>query len=248
VTASIAPLLLADGRLPTGGHAHSAGLEPALAAGMPAAQVPDYLRARLLTVGRVEAAATVLSHRAARQLEVAHAEKSWNGTESATGPRGHRGPGDLVGLAEIQAELLARTPSAPLREASGQLGRGLARLVSRTWPGAAATAALSALQDAPQRPVALGVATALSGMDETQAARACLYDDAQSVASAALKLLPVDPLDPVGWLLAAAPLIDQITTEAAAVTDLACLPSTTGPLIEQWSLAHHLTQRRIFRA
>jgi urease accessory protein len=236
VAASIAPLLLADGRLPTGGHAHSAGLEPALAAGMPPAQVPDYLRARLLTVGRVEAAATVLSHRAARRMEAA------GGAGSASGPSG------ASSLAQIQAELLARTPSAPLREASGMLGRGLARLVCRTWPDATATAALAALVEPPQRPLALGVATALGGMDETQAARACLYDDAQSVASAALKLLPVDPLDPVGWLLAAASTIDEMTAEAVAVTELADLPSTTGPLIEQWSLAHHLTQRRIFRA
>lgn len=225
MSASIAPLLLADGRLPTGGHAHSAGLEPALAAGMPAGQVPAYLRARLLTVGRVEAAATVLSHRATERL--------------GTVPDG---------LVEIQAELLARTPSAPLREASGQLGRGLGRLVSRTWPDSPAAHALVALPGAPQRPVALGVATALSGMVEAQAARACLYDDAQAVASAALKLLPVDPLDPVGWLLDASSTIEQVTVEAAAVTDLADLPATTGPLIEQWSLAHHLTQRRIFRA
>ena len=47
-------MLLADGRLPTGGHAHSSGLEPALAGGLLQSQVPDFIRGRLETVGLVE--------------------------------------------------------------------------------------------------------------------------------------------------------------------------------------------------
>ncbi|MBE9928093.1 urease accessory protein UreF, partial [Cellulosimicrobium cellulans] len=57
--------LLADARLPTGGHTQSAGLEPALRAGMPAARVPDYVRARLATVTRTEAATAVVARHAA---------------------------------------------------------------------------------------------------------------------------------------------------------------------------------------
>jgi urease accessory protein len=231
MSAAIVSLLLADGRLPTGGHAHSAGLEAALAAGMPAERVTDYLYARLVTVGRTEAAATVLSHRWARETGLAQA-----------------GPGHQRGLAAIQEELLARTPSAPLRTASGLLGRGMARLVARLWPLEPATSALLAMAGAPQRPVALGVATALGGMDELQAARACLYDDAQSVASAALKLLPVDPVEPVRWLLAAAPTLDEVAADSTAVSVPADIPALSAPLIEQWSLLHHLTPRRIFRA
>lgn len=226
MTGSIASLLMADGRLPVGGHAQSAGLEPAVRAGLPAGRVPDYLRARLTTVGRVEAAATVLSHRWAGSAEAA----------DAAGPR------------LLQDELLARTPSAPMREASGQLGRGLARLVERLWPQAPAVRGLRALDGEPQRPVALGVATALTGMDERGAARACLYDDAQTVASAALKLLPIDPLDPVGWVLASASVIETVVEEAVTITEPAALPAVTAPLIEAWSLAHQLNRRRIFRA
>ena len=48
-------LLLADGRLPTGAHTQSAGLEPALNHGLRLEQVPDYLQARLTTVTEVEA-------------------------------------------------------------------------------------------------------------------------------------------------------------------------------------------------
>ena len=63
----IAPalLLLADARFPTGGHAHSAGTEQAVAIG----DVHDvdslgrYLRARLATTGRTDAAFTAFTCR-----------------------------------------------------------------------------------------------------------------------------------------------------------------------------------------
>lgn len=51
--ASALELLLADGRTPTGGFAHSGGLE---AARLGAEEVPHFLRARLRTVGLIDAA------------------------------------------------------------------------------------------------------------------------------------------------------------------------------------------------
>ena len=54
-------MLLADGRLPTGAHTQSAGVEPAFAHGMRLDQVPDYLTVRLRTVTEVEAAAAVVA-------------------------------------------------------------------------------------------------------------------------------------------------------------------------------------------
>jgi len=223
-SAEIASMLLADGRLPTGGHAHSSGLEPALAGGLLQSQVPDFIRGRLETVGLVEAASTVVTRR-------------WAVSEGSAGE-----------LEDISRELLARTPSAPLREASIQLGRGLARLASRLWPQHPAVQMLMALPGHPMRPLALGVFTAISGMDDLQAARSCLYDDAQTVASAALKLLPVDPAEPVEWLLRAASTIETVAKAAVAVEGVTDIPATTGPLVEQWSLEHHARSRRIFRA
>ncbi|MHB1534711.1 MAG: urease accessory UreF family protein, partial [Acidimicrobiales bacterium] len=51
-------LLLADGRLPAGGHAHSGGLEEAVAAGRvsDAQDLAAHLRGRLSTTGRMDAA------------------------------------------------------------------------------------------------------------------------------------------------------------------------------------------------
>ena len=56
-------LLLADARLPVGAHTQSAGLEPALAAGMGIERVLDLIRARLATVTLVEASTAVLVRR-----------------------------------------------------------------------------------------------------------------------------------------------------------------------------------------
>lgn len=231
---TIASLLLADGRLPVGGHAYSAGLEPAVGAGLTAAGVVDYLAVRLATVGRVEAAATVLSHRYVRR------------TTTARGAAVREPPVD--DLSTINNELLARSASQPLRDASGRLGRGLLRLIDRCWPLSSATRDLHLIEGGPQRPVALGVVCALSAMSETEAARLCLYDDAQAVCSAALKLLPVDPLDPVAWLLDETDVIEQLVEEAVDVVDAAALPATAAPLIEQWSLSHELSSRRLFNA
>ena len=54
-------MLLADARLPTGAHTQSAGLEPAIRAGLPAESIPAYIRARLRTVTTVEAGAAIVA-------------------------------------------------------------------------------------------------------------------------------------------------------------------------------------------
>lgn len=215
-------MLLADARLPTGGHAHSAGLEPALAAGVGPAEVPDYLRARLRSVALVDASAAVLTLRAAGERHVR--------------------------LDEIHDALLARTPTEPVRAASALLGRGLARLAERWWPDHPAVAALDAIGPAPQRPVALGVVAAAMGMDAARVARACLYEDAQTVAAAALKLLPVDPVDTARWVWESSAVIGESVEIATAVTCPAELPAVTAPLAEHWALQHDNRTRRIFVA
>ncbi|MFJ9557536.1 urease accessory protein UreF [Nocardiopsis sp. NPDC101807] len=228
MTSGLGALLLADARLPVGGHTYSAGLEPALIAGMPAELIPVYMTARLRTAGLVEAAASVLAHRAA------------GGGDGALV--------DARALEAVHEELLARSPSDPLREISGMLGRGLVRLAARLRPDHPAVAALRALGRAPQRPVALGVVAAVLGAGEAETARVSLYDDAQTVASAALKLAPVDPVDAAGWVLSAEGVMTSVAAEALAVRDAADLPASTAPQIEGWSLEHRNKTRRIFIA
>ncbi|WP_147124000.1 urease accessory UreF family protein, partial [Nocardia neocaledoniensis] len=149
-----------------------------------------------------------------------------------------------VTLDEIEIAYAARTSSAALRAASAQLGRGTARLAGRLWPEDPAIRALTELR-APCRPVAFGVVAAVAGLDACQTARTVLYDDLQTAACAAPKLLPVDPVEPV---LDLAETVDRLAGLDLAVTDPADLPAYTAPLIEQWSLEHANRQRRIFYA
>src|SRR6478735_4552210 len=98
-------LLLADGRFPGGGYAHSGGLEAAVTEGDVATvgDLEDFLRGRLTTVGLVEA---------------------WLAAAAC------RGDDPLA----LEAECDARIPSPALRAAGRALGRGLRRSAAVTWP------------------------------------------------------------------------------------------------------------------
>ncbi|WP_017536776.1 urease accessory protein UreF [Nocardiopsis halophila] len=226
-TGALGALLLADARLPTGGHAHSATLEAALEAGMPEDRIADYMRARLATVARTEAAAAVVALRAAGR------------------PDPDYGP--------VQEALAARTPGRALREASASLGRGLARLARRVDAAHPAVCALPTAQAAtpglrPLRPVVLGALGAVFGMTAEQTARAVLYEDAQTVTAAALKLRPGDPLTAVRRLLGLSADIEG-SVRAAAETDAPHgIPAHSAPLIDRWAEAHARETRRLFVA
>ena len=203
-SAELMLMLLADARLPTGAHTQSAGLEPAIRAGLPVGSVPGYIKARLRTVSTVEAGAAVLARHRTRT----------GGTDLASA------------LAEVDHAWRARTVSPAMRETSALLGRGYLRLVRRVWPGAAAVTGLSA----------------------SQLVRLIGYEDAQTVAAAALKLEPLDPVDATGWVIGAHPEIERMVAELASITAIADIPAAGAPLIEQWAEIHATTSQRLFRA
>jgi urease accessory protein len=105
-TESYLALLLADGRLPSGAHTQSAGVEPALQHGLAVDAIPDYLTARLATVTEVEAGATVV------------AARCWP---------------DTARLAALDRAWRVRTPADALRDASDLLARSYLRLASSVW-------------------------------------------------------------------------------------------------------------------
>lgn len=220
-------MLLADARLPTGAHTQSAGLEPALRHGVCIAQVPDYIRTRLRTVVAVEAGAAVV----ARHLVVRASS-----VDALTD-----------GLQGVDDAWRARTVSPALRENAEVLGRGYTRLVTGLWPDAPASAALRSLRR-PTRAVAIGVAGALAGLAGPQVARLIGYDDAQTVAAAALKLDPLDPLVATGWVVRAAADIERMVVAVASLTSPGDIPAGAAPLIEQWAQEHAAERQRLFRA
>ena len=258
--------LLADARLPTGAHTQSAGLEPALRAGLRPDEVPAYIAARLRTVVRVEAATAVVARHVAL---------------GAVRAPGHAGTSDAgmsdgvavtAGLAAVGRAWAARTPSGAMRQSAEHLGRGYLRLVRRLWADHPAVAALDAVEPGPgpadppplgepgrgtprgrarrgpPRAVVLGVTAVCAGLDPLGVARLVAYDDVQTVASACLKLAPVDPVVTTGWVLAAAPAVDALAHELAHLTDAGGIPASGAPLTEQWAETHARATERLFSA
>ncbi|MDQ6778014.1 MAG: urease accessory protein [Actinomycetota bacterium] len=215
-------LVLADARTPSGGHAHSGGLEAAIDAGLSADEVPGFIRARLRTVGRCEAA---LAFRAAL---------------SST----------LDELLALDLEAAARMPAEPLRRASRQLGRGLLRTASTWWPEDELLTGYRAASEVTPRPVALGAIARAGGLSPSEAARLSLYDDAATVAAAAVKLLPLDAAVASGWLVELADEVDALAFAGASAELEAAwggwAPSTSTPLLDRRALTHARGERRLF--
>lgn len=226
VSAPYLSLLLADGRLPTGAHTQSAGVEPALRHGMDVNQVPAYLRVRLATVTEVEAAAAVV------------AGQVWaDRTRGASRPV-------VEALAAVDAAWRVRTLSDALREASDLLGRSYLRTAAAVWD-------LSPFATAPGpwcRAVVVGVVAAEAGLDAEQTARLVAYEDVQTVVSAALKLEPFDPSLGVRWAADAAVAVEALVTRVVEARTTDDIPAHSAPLVEEWGQRHRTSERRLFRA
>jgi urease accessory protein len=212
---SAALLTLADSRLPAGGHTHSGGVEQAIAAGVVTdpASVAVFLRRRLATSGAVAAGLAAGACRAAHDS-------------------------DPVGsLGALDAEADARTPSPALRAASRQQGRGLVRVGGRAWPHPV----WAALPAQPHHPLALGVAAAAGGLTPRDAAAAAAYLSISGPATAAQRLLAMDPIT-------VAAVTARLATEVDAVAEGAAdqLPAAADPLLDLLAEVHALRKDRFF--
>ena len=213
-------MLLADARLPSGGHAFSAGVEPAIQGGLERADVGAFLQARARTTTLVDAATAVVARRAG-----------------------------LIGAsyAPIEQAWAARTPSRAARTASRDLGRGLLRLAQRLWPESPAITALTG-ETMPPRPIVLGAVAAHAGLDAETLVRVAVYDDMAGGVAALLKLEPGDPADGVRLVIDACAAVDPFIALLAALTSPDAIPAASAPQAEAWTEAHAVTNRRLFRA
>jgi urease accessory protein len=203
-------LTLADSRLPAGGHAHSGGVEQAIAAGVvhDPASLSTFLRRRLATAGAVAAGLAA----------------------AACGA-------DAAVLALLDAEADARTPSPALRAASRQQGRGLVRVGRRAWP----SGAWDSLPALPHHPIALGVAAAAGGLTARDAAQAAAYLSVSGAATAAQRLLAMDPLTVAAVTARLSPDIDAVAASATGT-----LPAVTDPLLDLLAEVHAARKDRFF--
>lgn len=216
-------LLLADGRFPAGGYAHSGGLEPAVKRGevTGASDVAAFIEGRLRTTGLVAASFAAAACRLADT---------------------DRDPGDLTWLA-LDQELDARTPSPAQRDTSRQLGRQLIRALAAIdrKPGE------EMLGSSPHFALALGLAHGRRGQHPGDAAVAVLYDAAASSAVAAVRVLSIDSFSTHGILARTTSLIDELAVAAVeGSTSLAALPATAGPLQDTYAQWHRQDRTRLF--
>jgi urease accessory protein len=206
-------LTLADSRLPAGGHTHSGGVEQAVAAGV----VSDPTTLIAFLRRRLVTSGTVAAGLAAAACSAGV---------------------DADRHAALDAEADARTPSPALRAASRQQGRGLVRVGRRAWP----SPAWEALPERPHHPLALGVAAHAAGLTPADAAAAAAYLSISGPATAAQRLLAMDPLAVAALTARLAPDIDAVATEAA----VAGLPAATDPLLDLLAELHAARKDRFF--
>ncbi|WP_225438350.1 urease accessory protein UreF [Candidatus Frankia nodulisporulans] len=232
VAARLATLLvLVDGRMPAGGHAHSGGVEAAVTDGslVGLADLEKFLLGRLSTAGVV---ATAFAAATCHVLSGPHGAAPASSTPPAAPP---------VTIDGLDAELDARTPSPAQRAASRAQGRTLLRAGRAAWP-------VPAGPRAPHHPVALGMVAVGAGLRPADAALAAAHLTITGPATAATRLLGLDPLAVTAVL---ARLADQVAAtarlgEAAATLPPAALPARTGLRLDLLAERHQRADLRMF--
>ncbi|MBV2352757.1 urease accessory protein UreF [Streptomyces sp. J2-1] len=216
-------LVLADGRFPAGGHAHSGGAEAAVKAGRvtSAATLEEFCRGRLHTVGRVAAA---LAAAAALGIDPA----------------------------ELDAAADARTPSPALRATARRLGRQLLRAARACWPSPELDALAAAFPKGAHQPVVLGLTARSAGLGPEDAAHCAAYESVGGPTTATVRLLSLDPFEATAVLARLAPELDAVVEAAVAAARRAvldgtdALPAASGPLLEIGAEGHAAWPVRLF--
>ena len=179
--------VLADGRFPAGGHAHSGGAEEAVKAGRitGAASLEAFCRGRLHTAGLVAAA---LAAAAAAGADPAR----------------------------LDAAADARTPSPALRLAARRLGRQLMRAARAAWPSAELDALAGVPQGRPSAGgVGADRAGGRTGGGRTRRT-ARSTRGVSGPATAVVRLLSLDPFEATAVLARLAPELDRVVDRAVA--------------------------------
>ncbi|KHO25471.1 urease accessory protein UreF [Mycolicibacterium setense] len=135
------------------------------------------------------------------------------------------------------AETDARTPAPAAREASRAQGRGLVRLSRRVWP----QRDWDVLGPRPHLPVAAGAVGAAAGLDPAETALSVVYTTMTGSATAAQRLLALDPADVAALTFELCGLCDAVAAEAAAgPADL------SDPLLDVLAQRHTERDRPLF--
>jgi urease accessory protein len=214
-------LMLIDSRAPAGGHSHSGGVEQAVSVGLvrTTADVELFCQGRLLTVAPIVATAAAHAYRFA----AGGAGQPWR---------------------ELDRQLDARMPSPASRAASRALGGGLLRLTRAMLPGVSERLPGDELTvPGPHHPLVLGAACAAAGGSVQFAARAAVLAVCAGAASAAVRLLGLDPYAVQGILARLAPQMDSVAVTASTAQTI---PAGSAPFLELLADLHARSEVRLF--
>lgn len=209
--------LLADGRSPSGSVSHSGGVEEAVRVGVVCDEetLNRFLAVRLHTVGVVNAAVAAAACRQAEQPER---------------------------LAALDTEADARMPSAAARAASRAQGRGLLRMARLSWPHPSYSLG-GVLGERPHHALILGVAVDAAGGEAADAAAIAALSSIAGPASAAVRLLGLDPLAVTASVARLGAQVDAVVCTVLTADDL---PAASHPLLEIFAEHHSARASTLF--
>ncbi len=241
IPVSSVALLMADGRFPAGGYAHSGGLEGAVDDGAlhDLASLRAFLEGRLWTIGlftgcfAVAAWMLVLQNNISALGDMAvELDEPWN---------------------LLNKEADARIVSPVQRRTSRSLGRQLLRTSATIWPSPLLSRLNAALDEGVHYPVAIGACAAIAGLSVEEAALIGAYGSVVTPAFASLKLLGLDPAKVTALIAEFSTQIDQVASVAvnaarseAALRNWAGLPAPASPLLDYYSGVHAEMEVRLF--
>jgi urease accessory protein len=217
--------LLADGRFPSGGHAHSAGWEAAqkLLQLDDTAALRRFIDGRLATVGLTEAAfVAAIIQRLDASVSIA-----W---------------------AEVDAEVDARIASPIARRTSRSLGRQWVRAARSIWRGEPLT--LPASDGDPHQIAAFACVAAHVGTTPEDAVRLHLHHLVATITTAAVRLQGFDPFAIQRLQFDLLESTDRVVDDALSWqrAPWSELPASSGPLADQL-IEHHATwDLRLFQS
>jgi urease accessory protein len=142
-----------------------------------------------------------------------------------------------LSVSQADRETDARTPAPAARQSSRAQGRGLIRLAKRVWPDVE----WDMLGNTPHLGVAAGAVGAASGLEPEQTALSIVYTTMTGSATAAQRLLALDPGDVAALTFELSPLCELTAT--AASKELADL---SDPLLDALAQRHIERERPLF--
>ena len=237
-----AALLMADGRFPAGGYAHSGGLEGAVDEGAlkDLASLRAFLEGRLWTAGLSGGCFSAASWIVVGGNSIS---VSGNGVEDLD-DSWHR----------LDREMDVRVVSPAQRRTSRSLGRQLLRTSATVWPSPLLSRLSATFGEGVHYPVAVGTCAAVAGLSVEETALITVYGSVVMPAFASLKLLALDPAEVTASVVVLGTQIDQVASMAvdaarsaeAALHSWARLPAPASPLLDYYSEAHAEMEVRLF--